>query len=467
MKQFMDENFLLNTKTAQILYHEHAANMPIIDFHNHLNPQEIYEDVQYQDITEVWLNGDHYKWRLLRANGIPEELVTNKEADPYERFCAWAKTVQDSFGNPLYHWTHMELQRYFHIFENLSPKTQDKIWKSCNEQLKTKDFTTRNLLRRMDVEVLCTTDDPADDLKYHKALREEGFDIQVLPTFRPEKAMAIDKEGFVDYLSHLSEVSGIIITDIEQLMNALEMRVNYFVKEAGCRVSDHSLEGRLYVPAAKEEANQILQARLRGEVLTQEQVAMYKGYIFTNLGRIYHKHDMVMQLHIGAVRNNSSRLFHKLGVDVGLDSLDDINYAVELSQLLDSMDKIGELPKTILYCMNPKDNLMLSAMAGNFQDGTTQGKIQGGAAWWMCDNKVGMEAQLDALSQVGLISRFVGMVTDSRSFLSFSRHEYFRRILCNYIGEQVENGEYPCDMEYLGQMVENICYYNAKEYFGL
>ena len=465
MKKFMDKDFLLETETAKVLYHDHAAKMPICDFHNHLNVQEIYEDKVFNDIGEIWLGGDHYKWRALRTNGIQEEYVTGKEVSFQEKFSKWAETIPYTFGNPLYHWTHLELQRYFGIEEPLSPKTEKEIYEKCNQMLNTKEFSVRNLLRMMNITVLCSTDDPADDLRYHKALKEDGFEIQVLPTFRPDKALGIDKADFAEYIAKLSEVVGYEIYSIETLKKALEERINYFA-EVGCRVSDHGLDENLYIKASEEEVDAIFKKALAGEKLTAEEIKKFKGNVLVFLGSHYHKRNWTMQLHIGAVRNNSTRMFEKLGPDAGFDSIDDICYAKELSALLNAMDYNAELPKTILYCLNAKDNEMLASMAGNFQDGSCKGKVQFGAAWWFLDQKRGMEAQLDVLSQIGLLSAFVGMLTDSRSFLSFPRHEYFRRILCNYIGNLVENGEYPADMEFLGQMVENICYNNAMEYFG-
>ena len=475
MKKFMDKDFLLETETAKVLYHDHAAKMPICDFHNHLNVQEIYEDKVFNDIGEIWLGGDHYKWRALRTNGIQEEYVTGKEVSFQEKFSKWAETIPYTFGNPLYHWTHLELQRYFE--EPLSPKTEKEIYEKCNQMLNTKEFSVRNLLRMMNITVLCSTDDPADDLRYHKALKEDGFEIQVLPTFRPDKALGIDKADFAEYIAKLSEVVGYEIDSIETLKKALEERINYFA-EVGCRVSDHGLDENLYIKASEEEVDAIFKKALAGEKLTAEEIKKFKGNVLVFLGSHYHKRNWTMQLHIGAVRNNSTRMFEKLGPDAGFDSIDDICYAKELSALLNAMDYNAELPKTILYCLNAKDNEMLASMAGNFQDGSCKGKVQFGAAWWFLDQKRGMEAQLDVLSQIGLIDAAdceasgahsalaYEMLTDSRSFLSFPRHEYFRRILCNYIGNLVENGEYPADMEFLGQMVENICYNNAMEYFG-
>ena len=466
MKNFLDKDFLLETETAKKLYHDHAAKVPIIDFHNHLNPKEIYEDKCYDNLAQVWLGGDHYKWRAMRAWGVPEEVVTG-DADGYEKFTAWAETVQNAIGNPLYHWTHLELQRYFEIETPLSPDSAKEIWEKANEKLKTPEYSVRNLLRMQNVAVLCTTDDPADTLEYHKKLKADGFEIQVLPTFRPEKAIGIEKDGFAEYIEKLTKVSGMELKTVADLMQALIQRLDYFV-EAGCRVSDHSLENSFYLPATEEEVNAVYQKRMAGAELTEEEYAKYHGYLLSGLGRAYAKRGLVMQLHIGALRNNSSRLYGKLGADVGVDGLGDFNYAPQLSALLDAMDKTDELPKTVLYYLNPKDADMLAVMAGCFQSNSngTKGKVQLGSAWWFCDHKPGMERQMEALSSVGMISTFIGMLTDSRSFLSFPRHEYFRRILCNVIGKWVENGEYPDDMEYLGKLVENICCHNANAYFG-
>lgn len=465
MKPFMDEDFLLSNDTAKELFHQHAENMPIFDFHNHLNVKEIYEDRQFDNIGQVWLEGDHYKWRALRANAVEERLVTG-DASWKEKFDCWAKTIPETFGNPLYHWTHLELKRYFGIDELLSPKTGDGIYQAANGYLIQKEYSVRNLLRKMKVTALCTTDDPADDLKYHRLLKEEGFEIKVLPTFRPDRAFQTDKPDFADYIKILGESAGIEIYGIEDLMEALLKRAAYF-NDAGCRVSDHGLDGHIYELCSREEAGAIFKKALENTPLSSGEKRQYKGYLLSALGRIYSGFGWVMQLHIGAIRNNSQRMFEQLGPDTGFDSIDDPVYAGQLKGLLSGMDYTKELPKTILYCLSSKDFEMLAGMAGNFQDGSCKGKVQLGAAWWFLDQKRGMEAQLDVLAQIGMLSGFVGMLTDSRSFLSFPRHEYFRRILCNYIGGVVENGEYPADLEFLGTMIENICYHNAVSYFGL
>ncbi len=456
---------MLSNETAKTLFTE-VEKAPIIDFHNHLNPKEIYEDNCFDNIAQVWLGGDHYKWRAMRMGGVSEELITGDGA-PFDKFMAWADTVQNLIGNPLYHWTHLELQRYFGITKPLSPDTAKEIWDECNAKLKTKEYSVRNLLRMQNVSVLCTTDDPADTLEWHKKIREDGFEIKVYPSFRPEKAVGIEKEGFADYIARLSEASGVKITDVKSLITALENRLDFFI-ENGCRVSDHSLENDFYIPADYDEVNALFDSRMHGNILSEEEAGKFHGYLYVELGKLYNRKNIVMQLHIGAIRNNSTRFFEKLGVDHGFDSLNDFNYAPQLSALLNAMDYTDELPKVILYCLNPKDTEMLAAMAGNFcsNEQGIKGKVQLGAAWWFCDHKNGMERQIEAMSDVGLISTSVGMLTDSRSFLSFPRHELYRRILCNKIGSWVENGEYPWDKEYLTKLVKRICGINAVEYFG-
>lgn len=467
MKPFMAEDFLLSTETARTLFHEYGKNMPIIDFHNHLSTKEIYENKCYDNIADVWLGGDHYKWRAMRTYGFSEELITGK-CEPYERFLAWAETIQNSFGNPLYHWTHLELQRYFGITTPLNKETAKEIWDTCNAKLHTPEYSIRNLLKMQGVEVLCTTDDPVDSLEYHKRLKEEGFEIKVLPTFRPDKAIAIEKPGFAEYIEILGNTVSKRLESVTDVVDALKRRLQYFI-EAGCCVSDHSIENKFYVETTVQEVDNIFQKRVAGGQLTEEECTKYHGYVLSQLGREYAKRKLVMQIHIGAMRNNASRLVETLGADIGVDGVTDMNYAHQLSRLLDSMDRTNELPKVILYNLNEKDFQMLAVMLGNFQGNEEgiRGKIQLGSAWWFLDNKAGMERHFETLASAGLVSTFIGMLTDSRSFLSFPRHEYFRRILCNMVGKYVENGEYPDDIQYLGTMIENICYYNAKEYFKL
>ena len=463
MKNFMDSDFLLQTDTAKMLYHDAAETMPIFDYHNHLNQKAILEDSQMDNLTQVWLGGDHYKWRAMRAMGVPEELITGNGSD-YDKFLAWARTIENSIGNPLYHWTHLELQRYFGITAPLSEATAKQIWDSANEQMRSKEFSVRNLILRQNVKYMCTTDDPADDLEAHKALKNENFGCTVLPTFRPEKAMAIEKPGYADYIAKLSKVSGVDIKNVDDLMKALEKRMDYFIS-VGCVVTDHSLEGCFYQPATVEDVDRVMKKRLEGEELTAAECGMYKGYVMIALGKMYARKNIVMQLHIGALRNNSSRQLAAIGVDSGFDSMDDIKYASYLSTMLNEMDKENLLPKTVLYSLNPNDNEMLASMAGNFQGGGIRGKMQFGTAWWFNDHKPGMEAQLTVLSSIGLLSPFIGMLTDSRSFLSFPRHEYFRRILCNVVGNWVENGEYPNHPDFLKEVINNISYNNAYNYF--
>ena len=467
MKKFLDEDFLLKNETAHRLYFEAAKDQPIIDFHNHLVPQEIYEDLCYDNLSEVWLDHDHYKWRAMRAHGISERLITG-DADSYDKFLAWADTVQNCIGNPLYHWTHLELLRYFDIHDTLDTKSAKKIWDEANAKLKTRDYSVRNLIRKMGVKVLCTTDDPADDLIWHQKLAGEDMGFRVYPSFRPEKAIGIEKAGFSEYIKKLSDVSGVEINEASDVLKALVNRLDFFVNTAGCRVSDHSLENSFYIPATYEEVDEVFKKKMSGEATDERENAKYHGYLLKELGREYKKRNLVMQLHIGAIRNNSERMYEKLGPDAGFDSVNDFNYAPELSELLNAMDKTDDLPKTILYCLNEKDLYMLGTMAGNFfanEDGI-RGKVQLGSAWWFLDHKNGMEKQLSVLSDVGLLSAFVGMLTDSRSFLSFSRHEYFRRILCNKIGTWVEDGEYPADMDFLLKITKDICSDNAIKYFG-
>lgn len=464
---FINDNFILRNETARKLYHEHAEKLPIIDFHNHLNPQEIYEDKTYENLTEVWLGGDHYKWRAMRANGVSEKLITGS-GDDYDKYLAYVDTIESAFGNPLYHWTHLELKRYFDIDETLDSVSAEEIWNKTSEKLKNPDFTVQNLLRKQKVEVLCTTDDPADDLIWHKKIKESVNDIKVIPSFRPGNAIDIEKDSFVAYMKRLGEAAGIEISCFDDLLRALSIRLEYFM-EMGCRVTDHSLECDFYRQTDKSEIDRIFRKKLAGEEISLEEAASFRGGLVTQLGMIYHDKGLVMQLHIGALRNTSERMFEKIGADTGYDCLNDFNYAVQLAGLLNGMDKEDRLPRTILYALNPKDMPMLAAMAGNFQ-GNEEGiksKVQLGSAWWFQDHMNGMRNQLEALSDVGLLSGFIGMLTDSRSFLSFPRHEYFRRILCDMVGEKVEAGEFPADMDHLGKMIEDICYNNAKRYFGL
>ena len=465
MRKFMDSDFLLKNDVSKKLY-EYAEKMPIFDYHCHLNPKEIAENKSYENITQIWLYGDHYKWRAMRSNGIDEKYITGDATD-YEKFLAFAKTMEYAYGNPLFHWSHLELKRYFGIEEVLSTKTAESIWNRANELLKTNEFTAKRLIERSNVKALCTTDDPADTLEFHQEiLKDENFKVKVLPTFRPDKAIYLEKEDYLIWLEKLETISNEKIDSFKKLIEALEKRVEFFV-ENGCVVTDHSLEAPFYRRDTENKIEEIFSKRLAGEALTKEEADIYKTEIFLALGKIYYKNDLGMQLHMGALRNNNERMFKKLGADVGFDSIADNNYGEVLSKLLNSLDVDGKLPKTILYCLNPKDNEVLGTMIGNFQNSDTPGKIQFGSGWWFNDQKDGMIRQMTALSQLGLLRRFVGMLTDSRSFLSYTRHEYFRRILCNLVGTWVEDGEVPYDEEILKAMIEEICFINAKNYFKL
>lgn len=465
MKAFLDDNFMLSNPTAERLYHEYAKHQPIFDYHCHLNPQEVSEDRQFENLTQIWLAGDHYKWRGMRSAGIEEHFITG-EASDREKFDAWAKTVPLTMGNPLFHWTHLELKRPFGITGKiLTPDTADEIWHEANALLATPEFSARGIMRQMNVKMVGTTDDPVDSLIHHASLQEEGFDIDVKPSWRPDKAFKIELDGFNDYIATLSEVADVEISDFPSLCQALEKRLAHFDAH-GCAAADHGIENVRFATIPDEKVlSHILGKRLAGVKISDEEIAQFSTAVQVWMGKQYARLGWVMQLHIGAMRNNNSRMFAKLGPDCGYDSIGDAPFAFALSRLLDEMDKTDELPKTILYCLNPRDNEMLGTMIGNFQGGGIAGKIQFGSGWWFNDQKDGMFRQLEQLSQLGLLSQFVGMLTDSRSFLSYTRHEYFRRILCQLIGTWVEDGELPNDLPYLGQMVENIAYHNAKHYF--
>lgn len=466
MKEFMDDNFLLKNEVAEELYHKHGKKMPIFDFHCHLSPEMIAKDKKFKNITEIWLGGDHYKWRAMRSNGIDEEFITGKASD-YDKFMAWAKTVPYTIGNPLYHWSHLELRRYFNIDLILNEKTADEIWEKANSLLETKEFSARELIKRSNVKALCTTDDAIDTLEYHKQIKEDkSFDVKVLPALRPDKGINIELATFIPWVKTLEEVSKTKINRYEEFIKVLDSRVEFF-HENGCRLSDHGIDKIFYEEATDEEVNEIFIKVLNGREINQTEADKYKTKTLLNLGKMYNKRNWVMQIHLGALRNNNTRMFNKLGADTGYDSINDGNIAGPLSKLLNQMDQTDELPKTILFCLNPADNDILGTMIGNFQDGRTPGKIQFGSGWWFNDQKDGMEKQMTALANLGLLRRFVGMVTDSRSFLSYIRHEYFRRTLCNLIGTWVVNGEVPYDMDLLGTMVEEICYYNTLDYLKI
>jgi glucuronate isomerase len=464
MKKFLDENFLLDNDTAVRLYHEYASPMPIIDYHCHLNPQQIAEDIRFENLTQPWLAGDHYKWRAMRANGVDEKYCTGDASDR-EKFMKWAETVPDTLRNPLYHWTHLELQRYFGIKDLLGPATAESIYSQVSEMLTTDAFSVRSLIRKMNVEVICTTDDPVDTLDHHRKIREDGFDTRVLPAWRADKAMAVEDPGqYNGYLERLEKATGISIDSYMNLLTALSDRHDFF-HEQGCRISDHGLETFYAEEFQHPEIERIFLKVRSGRKLNAEEVLKFKSALLIELAVMDHEKGWVQQFHVGALRDNNSRRMHELGPDTGFDSIGDFRMAGALSRFLDKLDSQDLLAKTILYNLNPADNELLVTMACNFNDGITPGKIQFGSAWWFLDQKFGMTSQLNTISALGLLSRFVGMLTDSRSFLSYPRHEYFRRILCNLVGTDVEKGEIPNDADLLKPLIENVCYYNAKTYF--
>ena len=449
----INDNFMLKNPTAKRLYHYYAEKMPIIDYHCHLSPEEIATDHVFKNATELFLGGDHYKWRLMRAAGVEEKYITG-DVDDYEKFAAFASVVPYMIGNPMYHWIHLELKRYFGIEEVLSAKSCEKIWNKINEQLKKPEFSAKNLILRSNVVALCTTDDPADDLKYHRAL--ESWSVKVLPTFRPDKLLSIEKDEFCDYIAAAG------IKSYDDVARWIEKRADYFAS-LGCKLSDHSLS---FVPYAEGDAKAVFEKRLSGGILSEEEEQTYKTSVMLTLAKNYARKGWTMQLHIGALRNNNTRAFGKLGADSGYDSISDAPVAQKLSRLLDAMEKENALPKTILYSLDKNANYTLATMAGNFQSAPFESKIQLGSGWWFNDQRDGMEEQLRALANLGLLSKFVGMLTDSRSFVSYTRHEYFRRIFCNLVGKWVEEGEYPADEQMLKEIVEGVCYKNAEKYFG-
>lgn len=465
MKKFMDEDFLLSTETAKTLYNA-CKDVPIFDWHCHLSPKEIYENNPPKNITQLWLGGDHYKWRGMRSCGIEEKYITGDASD-YEKFMKWSEVMQYCIGNPLYHWTHLELQRYFGITTPLSPKTADAIWQEANEKIAAGGFRPKELIERSNVVCVCTTDDPADTLEYHKLIAEDkDFKCRVVPAFRPEKAMNIELPTFRPWLASLEKTAGESIASYAKLKEVLRDRIAFF-KEMGCCATDHSLSYVPCVRADEDELEEIFRKGKAGEELTALEVDKYRTEIFRFLAKEYYKNGWAMEIHIGALRNNNTLMHRKLGADTGYDSINDCEIAAGLSRFLDSLAEEESLPKTILFTLNPKDNYVLGTMLGNFQNEDAPSKIQFGSAWWFNDNLDGMRQQMKALGNLGMLGKFVGMVTDSRSFLSYPRHEYFRRILCELVGNMVENGEYPWDEEVLTQMVKDISYYNAKNYFGI
>ena len=451
----INENFMLKNKTAKQLYYDYAENLPIIDYHCHLVPEMIANDHKFKDTYELFLGGDHYKWRQMRSNGIPEELITGN-GDEFEKWTCFARTMPLLIGNPLYHWTALELKRYFDIDEPLTEKSAKTIWDKCNELLKRDDFSGKSLISKSNVEIICTTDDPADSLEHHIRLKNDGFSTKVLPTFRPDKAVEINKPTFMPYIEQIG------VKTYAEFIKWLSEKIAFFHAN-GCRLSDHALE---YVPFAAGDASAVFEKKINGGELTGEEINVFKTAVLKHCATEYTRLGWTMQLHIGALRNNNTNMFNKLGPDTGFDSINDLCIAEKLAEFMNYLELDDVLPKTILYTLNPKDNYVLGTMLGNFQKAPTAGKIQFGSGWWFNDNRDGMVAQMTALANLGILGRFVGMLTDSRSFVSYPRHEYFRIILCNLLGEWVEAGEYPDDRESLKKIVEGICYNNAKEYFN-
>jgi len=465
MKGFLDKNFLLENETAVQLYHEVAGSMPIIDYHCHLDPAQIARDIRFENLTQAWLAGDHYKWRAMRADGVDEEFITGKASDR-DKFLKWAGTVPDTLRNPLYHWTHLELQRYFGIKELLNPDTAAAIYDRAGEMLSSGDYSVRNLIRKMNVEVICTTDDPVDTLEHHRKIREDGFETRVYPAWRADKSMGVDDPGSYNrYLERLEEASEISISTYMDLLTALGHRHDFF-HDMGCRISDHGIETFYAEDFDHSEIERIFLKVRSGRNLNELEVRQFKSAMLIELAVMDHEKDWAQQFHVGAIRNNNSRRYHELGPDTGFDSIGDFDMARPLSRFLDRLDRQQQLAKTILYNLNPGDYALMVTMAYNFNDGTIPGKMQLGSGWWFLDQKYGMIDQMNTLSALGLLSRFVGMLTDSRSFLSYPRHEYFRRILCNLVGTDVETGELPDDPPLLENLIRNVCYRNANSYFG-
>ena len=466
MKHFLDENFVLQNETAQELYHEHAKALPIIDYHCHLDPKLIAEDYKFDNLGEIWLGGDHYKWRAMRTNGVDERFCTGKDTSDWEKFEKWAETVPYTMRNPLYHWTHLELQTAFGVTKILKPETAKEIFDECTAKLRTPEFSARGLMKHYNVEVVCTTDDPVDSLEYHLSLKKEGFSVKVLPTWRPDKAMAVEvPTAFRAYVEKLSEVSGVAISKFADLIAALRNRHDFFAS-VGCKLSDHGIEEFYAEDYTQVEIDAIFNKVYGGQELSHAEIIKFKSAMLVEGAIMDWEKGWTQQFHYGAIRNNNTRLFRQLGPDTGFDSIGDFTVAKAMSKFFDRLDTDNKLAKTIIYNLNPRDNDMIATMIGNFQDGSVAGKIQFGSGWWFLDQKTGMEAQMNSLSNLGLLSRFVGMLTDSRSFLSYPRHEYFRRILCNLIGADVEQGLLPSsELPFLGKLVENVSYHNAKNFF--
>ena len=465
MKQFMDNDFLLSTDMAKTLYHDYAEKMPILDYHCHINPQEIAEDRKFDNITQVWLGGDHYKWRQMRSNGIDETYITGSASDR-EKFQKWAETMPKLIGNPLYHWSHLELKKYFGYDGFLNGDTAEEVWNLCNEKLQQDSMNVRNLIRQSGVTLICTTDDPIDTLEWHKKIAADPtFDVQVLPAWRPDKAMNVEKPTFASYITQLSYASGITVTDFASLKEALKNRMAYFA-ECGCRVSDHALEYVMYAPASEAEVEAVMAKGLAGQPVTKEEELKFKTAFMMFVAKEYNRMGWIMQLHYGCKRDNNAYMFEQLGPDTGFDCINNYAPSAQMADFLNALSATNEIPKTILYSLNPNDNAPIGTIIGCFQDTAAAGKIQQGSAWWFNDHKTGMMEQMISLANLGCLGNFIGMLTDSRSFLSYTRHEYFRRILCELIGGWVENGEYPADMKALKEIIEGISYNNAVKYFG-
>lgn len=465
MKNFLDDNFLLDSPAAERLYHGYAKEMPIIDYHCHLPPGQIASNHRFENITQAWLYGDHYKWRAMRTNGVDEGYCTGDKSD-LEKFKAWAQTVPYTMRNPLYHWTHLELRRYFDIHELLNEKTAESVYTVCNQKLQSPDYSVHGLLRKMDVRLLCTTDDPVDDLAWHRQIKKDGFGISVLPAFRPDAAMNVDDPAiFRNYLSKLETISGKNIESFSDFLDAIRQRHDFFAQQ-GCTISDHGLEEIYSDEYTESELKNIFNKIISGRILELNERRQFKSGMLVFFAELDWEKSWVQQYHIGAIRNNNERMTNVLGPDTGWDSIGDAPLAKSLASFLNRMDREGHLTRTILYNLNPAQNEVMATMIGNYNDGSAAGKIQWGSAWWFLDQKDGMTKQLNALSNMGLLSRFIGMITDSRSFLSYPRHEYFRRLLCNLFGEEIEKGELPGDIEWIGKIVQGICFNNAKNYFG-
>lgn len=464
--KFLDDNFLLKTDVAKNLYHKYAAKMPIFDYHCHLPPDEIAEDRPYSNISEIWFGDDHYKWRALRLNGIDESFITGDATDK-EKFIKWAEIVPSLIGNPLYHWTHLELKNYFGIDKTLSADTAQEIWEECNRVILEQKLSPRKLIKMSNVKALCTTDDPIDNLEYHiEIAKDVTFDVKVLPTFRPDNALNIEKDGFISWLVKLEEVVGFQITDLNMLTIALIKRIEFF-SSTGCCIADHGLDELHYRTTCYTKAEEIFEKKMNNKSLSFDEIWQFKSYLLNFLGLQYSRLNWTMQLHIGALRNTNTRMVKRIGESKGYDGINDRTFAVELSNLLNDLERIDSLPKTILYNLNPRDNYVLGALSACFQSGSVKAKVQFGSGWWFCDQKDGMTEQIKALANLGILSGFVGMLTDSRSFLSYTRHEYFRRLLCAILGQWIEDGEFPDNEDLVGKIVQDICFNNAGKYFGI